>query len=99
MTFAIIKKHVIKFTVTIMVRIMAIRSASLSSAPDFSPSALAHILHNLDFIYFLEAEYACPPKNAATIAATETKYVAAMSPNILDAPSNPIQSASTTANG
>lgn len=61
-----------KLTKTIIVRIPATMSASFLSALAFSPRDLAHNLHNLFLIYFL-AEYACPPKNAATIAATETK--------------------------
>ena len=36
----------------------------------------------INFIFFLTF-IACVPKNAATIAATDTKYTLAMSPSIL----------------
>ena len=94
-----IKIQVMKLTNTMTVLISATVSASRLSSLAFSPRDFAHNLQYLFLIYFLEAEYACPPKNAATIAATDTKYVAAISPSILLAPSNPIQSASTTENG
>ena len=42
-----IKQFVIMYVNTITVLIQAIRSASLSVLPDFSPRALAHIRHTL----------------------------------------------------
>lgn len=44
--FAIIKKQVMKLTITINVRIPAITSASVLSVEAFSPRALAHILQS-----------------------------------------------------
>ena len=52
---AMMKKQVMKLTPTMMVRIKAILSASLSVVPSFSPIAFAHNLHIRDTLPLLHS--------------------------------------------